>query len=298
MSATLSDLNGYMLTMSQGSVKTRRMTAGKADNKGNTTPNKNQTLLNKYLQKQSPETFETKKPNNAKTKTMPTPAVREKKKVSDIANVNRYETLSTDTIENEPDRESESSDEDTETREVDPIYVTLADIDVDGLEDIDIISLDIENSTIPIILRAMLLKIEKLEVAHDMATRDNDILKESLEFAHNKIVDLEKREQVREAEINNTKSKVEYVESSNMMIKVDSQRLKERSIKSESYSRRMNLRFEGVPMGTNETTNQCRNKIYNILENEMGIENPERNIVIDRCHRDRKFKIRTRSQFW
>ena len=276
--------------MSQSSVKTRKMTAGKAENKGNTSPNKNQILLSKYLLKQSPETFETKKPYNNKSKTTPTPATRDKKKVGDKANVNRYEPLSTDIIECEQDRESESSDEDQDLKETEPIYVTLSDIDVEGLDEIDISSLDIDITTIPIILRAMLLKIEKLEVAHDMVTRDNDTLKESLDFAHNKIVDLEKRELEREAEINNTKSKVECVESSNMMIKVDSQRMKERSIKSEAYSRRMNLRFEGVDQGANESQNQCRNKIYSILSKEMGIENAERNITIDRCHRDNKFR--------
>ena len=266
------------------------MTAGKTDNKGNTSPNKNQILLSKYLQKKSPETSEIKTSSTTKPKITPTPALRDKKKGTDRANVNMYEQLSTDIIENEPDRESESSDEDSDMKENETISVTLADIDVEGIDEIDLTTLEIENTTIPIILRAMLLKIEKLEVAHDMVTRDNDTLKDSLDFAHNKIVDLEKRELERQAEINNTKSMVECVESSNQMIKVDSQRLKERSIKSEAYSRRMNLRFEGVEMGSNETTNQCRNKIYSIMGKEMGIENAERNITIDRCHRDKKFK--------
>ena len=292
MPVTKSDLKGYTLTMSQSSVKTRKMTAGKADHKGNTTPNKNQFPLSKYLQKQVPETFETKKQYSTKTKVSPTPmpVLKDNKRGSDRANTNRFEQLNDDVIETGNDREDESSDEEIVNNDVEQIHVTLADVEEDGLEEIDLTSLEITDRTIPVLLKAMLVKIQKLELAHDLVTRDNDTIKESLNFAHNKIADLEKREVEREAEISNTKQMVECVESSNKMIKVDSARLREKSIKSESYSRRMNLRFEGVDMGKNETTIQCRNKIYSILSKEMGIENAEGTIIIDRCHRDKKFK--------
>ena len=140
-----------------------------------------------------------------------------------------------------------------------------------------------------VVLRSMLLNIEKLEASHDHIVRENDTLKASLDSAHNKIVDIENRERECLAELNKTKSMVECVETTNTMIRVDSERLKERSIKSEAYSRRMNLCFEGVEMGTNETNIQCRNKIYGILK-EMGLENAESSIVIEHCHRDRKYK--------
>ena len=64
--------------------------------------------------------------------------------------------------------------------------------------------------------------------------RENDALKSSLVFAHNKIVDLETKAREHATKIDKTKAMVETVETSNKMIKVDRERLKERSIKSQS----------------------------------------------------------------
>ena len=78
--------------MSQGSVKTRKMTA-RMDPKGNTTPNKTQMLLLKFLQKQSSDVEGEKKPKSNRTKAMATPTQRDKKKGQDRLNANRYQQL-------------------------------------------------------------------------------------------------------------------------------------------------------------------------------------------------------------
>ena len=61
----------------------------------------------------------------------------------------------------------------------------------------------------------------------------------------------------------------------------------------EDRSRQNNLRFEGIKEHENESWEDRKNKIYDLLENkfEMDIEN----VVIERAHRTRKKnKIRQR----
>ena len=77
-----------------------------------------------------------------------------------------------------------------------------------------------------VVLRYMLLKIEKLKSSHDHIVRENDTLKASLDSAHKKIVDIENRERECLAELNKTKSMVECEETTNTMIKVDSERVR------------------------------------------------------------------------
>ena len=158
------------------------------------------------------------------------------------------------------------------------------------MEEIDLRTLPISNRTLPVLLRSMIDKIDSLVLVQDELAKENDTLKESLEFAHNKISDLEKRDRDQETEIDKIKAIVETMESESRRIKVDSQRLREKTIKSESYSRRMNLRFEGIESNPNENNTQCRNKIYKIMNDHLGIEDAERTIVIERCHRDSKYK--------
>ena len=79
---------------------------------------------------------------------------------------------------------------------------------------------------------------------------------------------------------------VETIETTSRLNKVDTIRLRGRSIKSEAYSRRMNLRFKGVIMGPNETNVHCRNMIYATLNKEMGIIDVQEKIIIEKCHRD------------
>ena len=47
--------------------------------------------------------------------------------------------------------------------------------------------------------------------------------------------------------------------------------MKEKNVKAEAYSRRSNIRFDGIPTSENETNVQCRNKIYDLLKNELGL---------------------------
>ena len=132
--------------------------------------------------------------------------------------------------------------------------------------ELDLRQISINKSTLPVILRALLDKIDMLESSHDDMLKENDTIKSSLEYAHSRNADLEKREKEREIEMSKMQAKVESFENDSKRFKVDNERLKEKSLKSESFSRRMNLRFEGINMPQDESPAQCRNKVYEILK--------------------------------
>ena len=123
--------------MPQSAVKTRKMTVGTTENKGNSTPTKNQIPLIKYLQKQAPETIEDKKQNSTKMKAMPTPTQRERRGI-DRGGANRYDQLNLEVTESEPENESDSLDDEVDTNGIEQIYTTFADVDVEGIEDIGV----------------------------------------------------------------------------------------------------------------------------------------------------------------
>ena len=51
-------------------------------------------------------------------------------------------------------------------------YDTLADVDVESIDDIDLKSISISFRTMPVILRSILCKIENTESAHDDIVRE------------------------------------------------------------------------------------------------------------------------------
>ena len=168
-------------------------------------------------------------------------------------------------------------------------YSNLADLDAEVTADIDprIVNLTIEAQ--PLLLLALLRKIEMLESNQAILVNDNESLKQSLEFNMNKTQDLEDDVKKFQEEIANIQNEIYNANANNTKLREESIRLKQKSIKAESYSRRNNLRFEGIPNDPNETPNDCRNKIYSILKNELNIHDAEARIVIDRCHRDARY---------
>ena len=114
-------------------------------------------------------------------------------------------------------------------------------------------------------------------------------MKGSLDFAFNKIDDLEKSEKEHAEIINKTVEQLESLTNANMKLKVDAQRNKGRNIKAEAYSRRQNLRFEGIPQSQNESPTDCRNAVYDIIRRNLEITDVDQRIVIEKCHRDKKY---------
>ena len=134
-----------------------------------------------------------------------------------------------------------------------------------------------------------MIKIERLETRQTDLEAENTNLKGSLDFAYNKIDDLERREIEQKAKVDQALENLEVLNNANAKLKVDAQRNHDRNIKVEAYSRRQNLRFEGIPTSQNETTTQCRNTVYDIIKNNLGIRDADERIVVEKCHRDKKF---------
>ena len=197
---------------------------------------------------------------------------------------NPPEQTEVEVIREENNSESEVfSESDTgELEQVsDGVYNTLADLEGDINTDLDprTISLGVESQ--PLLLLSLLKKIEVLESKQEMLEEENKELKNSLKFNMNKTIDLEAEMSKYKNAIINTQNKLENVNVANS-------KLKEKSVKAEAYSRRNNLRFEGIKSEPNETTDMCRFKIYSILVQELDIRDAESRIVIERCHRDQR----------
>ena len=168
-------------------------------------------------------------------------------------------------------------------------YSNLAELDSEVTADIDARTVNLTSEAQPLLLLSLLRKIEILENNQNILVNDNENLKQSLEFGLNKIQDLEDEIKKFQEAIESNQNEIDNANANNTKLREESIRLKEKSTKAESYSRRNNFRFEGIPNDPNETPNDCRNKIYSILKNELNIHDAEARIVIDRCHRDARY---------
>ena len=59
------------------------------------------------------------------------------------------------------------SDEEVEINDIQQIYNTIADVEVEGMEEIDLRTLPISNRTLPVLLRSMLHTIDSLVLVQD-----------------------------------------------------------------------------------------------------------------------------------
>ena len=267
-------------------VKTRKMTAGKK--KGGEPDRNSPRMLNYTLTKSAGSNIPTES-NKSNLKAMPTPTRSHSGKNK---GKQRNEQVCDMKAESASDSDVESivgSDGQADTTETSIPFGTLGELELVCHNDIDPREVSLTEDSIPMILLSFLTKIEKLEGKQSELEVENSGLKGSLDFAYAKIDDLEKREKEQNDRVQKNEKKVDTVSSENSKLKLESERNKERNIKSESYSRRSNLRFEGIPVLPEETNIQCRNRIYEILNSNLGIEDADQRIVIEKCHRDRKF---------
>ena len=190
--------------------------------------------------------------------------------------------------EPEPDVFSDS-DQGENINDQENLYSTLAELENEVVEEIDPRSVNLTSETQPLVLLALLRKIESLEQKQEFLSEENFELKKSLEFNSGKITDLEREVSEQKKAIEMTNKKIDNVNLTNTRLKEQGTKLKEKTVKAETYSRRNNLRFEGIQQEANENQNVCREKIYAILKTEFGIIDAERRIVIERCHRDKRY---------
>ena len=90
-------------------------------------------------------------------------------------------------------------------------------------------------------------------------------------------------------EIKNQKQRIDKLESEKNLLQKHVSELKHINIKmqeiiddNEQYGRRLCLRFDGIPLKENETSNMVLEDVKNLFE-EAGVEIPD--TVIDRAHR-------------
>lgn len=84
-------------------------------------------------------------------------------------------------------------------------------------------------------------------------------------------------------EIDNLKEDIRELRTENDTLKKNYDYLKEKLISMESYNRRENLIFQGVPVSKDEN---CLEKVKNIMKNKMHLHNDfVESIKVQRCHR-------------
>ena len=106
----------------------------------------------------------------------------------------------------------------------------------------------------------------------------------SLTFNQGEITDLKKEISVLNKRLHESQTTVCSLENNLLQARKDHQVLQDHVIKLESQSRRDNLILDGIPEKTGESSMDCLNSVYSILENQMNI--PEaRAIKFVRCHR-------------
>ena len=138
-------------------------------------------------------------------------------------------------------------------------------------------------------INKLMVETSKLKETQVDIEKENTVLIQSLEFAHIQIAELDKKVKEQAENEKATKQILESMQGDNNKLKTDTSKNRERNIKAEAYSRRSNLRFEGIPYSHEESNVECRNKVYEVIKTQLGILDADKRLVIERCHRDPKF---------
>lgn len=122
-------------------------------------------------------------------------------------------------------------------------------------------------------------EIEEIREKQHQLEKENDSLRESLEFALKSVEDLTEETKVQRKAMSELTEDVR-----NLTQTVTFER--ERAIKLESHSRRNNLIFYNIPEEAKESTSKTEDLIYTFLEEKLNMEAEEAsNISIERAHR-------------
>ena len=280
------------LAMSNSAVKTRNMAASKQDAKQPTQVALN-SMVHYFKKAVAAEERTTRKAVSTPSKKTPKRKGRTKKGKTTKSNAMPAPEQTEIEVEMEENNsESEvcsESDNGENNFTLDAQYSTLADLEIDVSDDIDPRTVSLSAESQPLLILALLKKLETLESKQEEMQEENENLKKALEFNSNKILDLESDVTQYKKEADETKEQLNNVNVSNNKLREESSKLRDKTVKAEAYSRRNNLRFEGIVKEPNETQTDCRNTIYAILVKELGIADAESRIVIERCHRDQRY---------
>ena len=93
------------------------------------------------------------------------------------------------------------------------------------------------------------------------------------------------------SDIHDIKSEMSTLKREMHTMKEENKILKEQSIRQELYSRRDNLIVNGIADNREETDSQCKSKIQQFFQRELGLsENTAKRIIFVRCHRLGKYE--------
>ena len=275
--------------MSSSAIKTRNMAANTKTSESKSLAQSSHNTMSRYFKKATATEEQT-----MKQKTVPSPV---KKTPRRKGRPHKRKSPTKETTDTEPDTEDNVSEQDVfsdpEQGEnnvtMEPQYNTLADLETEVIDEIDPRTINITMESQPLLFLSLLRKIETLEHRQELMCDENEELKKAIEFNSNKISDMEVEMTEYKKALEETNKKLANVNTVNTKLREQGSKLREKTVKAESYSRRNYLRFEGIPEEQNETQNGCREKVYKILKNEFGIMDAERRIVIERCHRDKRY---------
>ena len=115
-----------------------------------------------------------------------------------------------------------------------------------------------------------------LRVVCDVKKTMDDV-QTSLTFSQGELEDLKSKVTTVESTVTNLQQEVTLLKSSN-------KQLQDHVIRLEAQSRRDNLILDGIPEEEGETSEDCRRKVYNIIQSNLKIADAH-DIRIVRCHR-------------
>ena len=127
-------------------------------------------------------------------------------------------------------------------------------------------------------MKIMMTRLNKLEIIEERIKKVEDRfkdLRESIDFAHAEVLDLKEDNKMRKIKDEEVRVKINKLEEDNAALKNSVIDLKARSMRD-------NLIFYNIDETEKENTDD---KIYSLLEEEMGFEKAREKIRIDRSHR-------------
>lgn len=132
------------------------------------------------------------------------------------------------------------------------------------------------------------VKTDMVGIKNDLKTCRNEVseLKSSNDFLSDTLKDVQSKQREHEhkiKKIDEQDEKIKVLERANKHLKSEIQRL-------ELYSRRENLRFDGIKESDQEN---CSQIILNICKDKLGIVDATSRILISRCHRIGKKENKT-----
>ena len=213
------------------SVKTRKMISYKG--KSGPSLQRSPTKITKYTLTVPSTTRETEK---QKANTMPTPSRQHitadrSKSRRDKGHNDQQEEQQEEEIYSDADEISITSDDlpDTNnTNNTDVPFASLGELEQIYTTEIDPREIVLSADNIPLVLLSFMSKIERLESRQSELELENINLKGSLDFAYNKLDDLEKSEREQAENAARTQEQLEIINSDNTQIKVNAQK-KQRS---------------------------------------------------------------------